>query len=74
MTTDDDGPDKPTDDAPTTPLINVDVSRDTTRKAARLADDCGIAIEDALARLTVFDYPTDVLCEPAGSTQSSEGQ
>lgn len=66
MPNDDDGPDKPTDDVPTEPLIHVDVSRETARKAARLADEYGIAMEDALVRLTVFDYPTDVVDECEG--------
>lgn len=74
MTTDENGPEKPTDDVPTAPLIHVDVSRDTTRKAAKMADEYGIAIEDALTRLTAFDYPTDVLCKPAGSGRSGKGQ
>lgn len=74
MTTDDDGPDKATDDVPTAPLIHVDVSRDIARKAVRLADECGIAIEDALVRLTVFDYPADVLDQSAGDTHSCAGE
>lgn len=71
MPTDNDGREKPTDDPPTAPLINVEVSRETARKAARLADESNIALEDALARLTAYDYPTDALPTPAGKACSS---
>lgn len=74
MTKDDDGPEKPTDDEQTVPIINVEVPRDTAEQAARMADDYRIAIEDALARLTAFDYPTDVLCKCVAETRSSAGK
>lgn len=62
MTTDDKTAEKPTDDdTESLPIIEVDVARETAHEAARLADEHGIAIEDALARLTAFDYPEDVL-------------
>lgn len=75
MPSDDDGADKPTEEAevPTEPLIDVDVSRETTRKAARLADECGIALEDALARLTAYDYPVDVVSGSRGCAESNSG-
>lgn len=73
MPTDGDGAETPTDDAPTEPIIRVDVSRETARKAARLADEYGIAVEDALVRLTAFDYPVDVVSAPADDTHSCNG-
>lgn len=56
MTTDDRA-EKPTDDAPDFPLIEVEVPRDTAQEAARMANKQDLALEDAIARLTVFDYP-----------------
>lgn len=65
--------DKHTDELPTEPLISVEVSEETAREAARLADEEELAIEDALARLTTFDYPTDVVSEVGSADHACNG-
>lgn len=56
---------------PTEPLLHVDVPPDVARKAAELADRHDVAIEDALARLTHFDYPADAVPKPGTATNCS---
>lgn len=53
-------------DTENVPVIDVDVPREVAEYAARMADEHNIAIEDALARLTAYDYPPDVLPATAG--------
>lgn len=74
MAPDDDGNDEPTHDLPTGPIIHVDVSRETVQKAVRVADEYGIALEDALARLTAYNFPADALSEPEEDSDSDEEQ
>lgn len=56
-----------------TVFIDVDVPREVAREAARMADEHDIAIEDALARLTMFYYPTDVVTKPLGTAGNPSG-
>lgn len=42
-------------------IVTVEVPPDVAREAARMADEQNVAVEDALARLTAFDYPADVV-------------
>lgn len=53
------------------PMMDVDVPRDVAQEAVAMADRQNIAVEDALARLTHFDYPTDVLRQPGPSADCS---
>lgn len=73
MPTNDDGPDKPTeetsDELPTGPVIYVNVSRENVQTALRVADEYGIALEDALVRLTAFDFPLDALDDAADDAE-----
>lgn len=46
-------------DAEHVELLDVEVPPDIARHAARMADEYDLAMEDALARLVAFDYPTD---------------
>lgn len=77
MPTNDDGPDKPTeetsDELPSGPVIHVDVSRENVQTALRVADEYGIALEDALVRLTAFNFPLDALDGTAGDTEGNCG-
>lgn len=58
---------------PEPPLMTVDVPRDVAREAARMADEHDISMEDALARLTAFDYPTDVTTNAERTTSGCSG-
>lgn len=56
------------------PMIDVDVPREVAREAVGVADRQNVAIEDALARLTAWDYPGDVLKESPERSEDCSGQ
>lgn len=45
------------------PMLDVDVPPEVAQAAAELADRENLAIEDALARLTAWNYPPEVVRE-----------
>lgn len=65
--------DKGSDDVPTEPLLTVDVSAKDARAAARYAEAHDMAIEDALAQLTAFDYPADDVWQVRPENQTENG-